>query len=82
VWEGITTSEVSFPGGKKLILSPQDWKDFVKWAYSHIDGPPKVELDLTSAGQPMKVIIEYADNDNTTETTPGAGTDKAGTETL
>jgi hypothetical protein len=30
----------------------------------------------------MKVIIEYATKDNPTETTPGAGTDKAGTETL
>ena len=51
VWEGITTGTVHFPGGKTLTLSPQDWKDFVKWAYSHIDGPPKTEIDVTSGGE-------------------------------
>jgi hypothetical protein len=70
VWEGITTGVVSFPDGKKLSLSPQDWKDFVKWAYGHIDGPPVTAIDLSTNGE-VKVIIEYA-NDNPSEVTPGA----------
>ncbi len=56
VWEGITTGSVSFPDGKKMMLAPQDWKDFVKWAYGHIDGPPKAELDVTSGGE--KIILK------------------------
>jgi hypothetical protein len=64
VWEGITTGSVSFPGGKKLQLSPQDWKDFVKWAYSHIDGPPRTEVDLTSGGDKIVVsLVKDADAD-------------------
>jgi hypothetical protein len=59
VWEGITTGVVSFPDGKKLSLSPQDWKDFVKWAYGHIDGPPPTAIDLNTPGE-LKVLIEYA----------------------
>lgn len=64
VWEGITTGEVTFPGGKKLQLSPQDWKDFVKWAYSHIDGPPTNNDPLDNI---KEVIIRYADSNNATE---------------
>jgi hypothetical protein len=63
VWEGISTGTVTFPGGKKLALSPQDWKDFVKWVYTHIDGPPRTELDVTSGGDALKVVIEYAEHD-------------------
>ena len=63
VWEGITTGEVSFPNGKKLQLSPQDWKDFVKWAYAHIDGPPKSEVDITTAGQAITFLVERDDNE-------------------
>src|SRR5689334_21290158 len=51
VWEGVTTGSVTFPTGEKIKLSPQDWKDFVKWLYAHIDGPPKAEIDLTSNGE-------------------------------
>lgn len=56
VWEGITSGAVSFPDGKKLQLSPQDWKDFVKWAYGHIDGPPVQAVDITSGGDKVQSI--------------------------
>jgi hypothetical protein len=70
VWEGITTGAVSFPDGKKLQLSPQDWKDFVKWAYGHIDGPPRTELDVTSAGQAIAVQIYIPDNGRNSKDNP------------
>ena len=57
VWEGITTGMITFPDGKKMMLAPQDWKDFVKWAYGHIDGPPRTELDLTSGGDKITVKL-------------------------
>ncbi len=69
VWEGITTGDVTFPNGKKLQLSPQDWKDFVKWAYAHIDGPPKTELDITTGGNAITFLIER-DDDNEQDTPP------------
>ena len=69
VWEGITTGEVSFPGNKKLTLSPQDWKDFVKWAYAHIDGPPVTQVSLETEGE---IVIRYADNDNPADPAPEA----------
>jgi hypothetical protein len=28
--------------------------EFVKWIYSHIDGPPRAEVDVTSGGAPVK----------------------------
>jgi hypothetical protein len=76
VWEGITTGTVSFPDGKKLSLSPQDWKDFVKWAYGHIDGPPVSAIDLNATGE-VKVIIEYAEN-TTPEVAPCPIPDEGG----
>jgi hypothetical protein len=46
VWQVVMTGEAILPGGKKVSLSPQDWKDFVKWIYAHIDGPPTLSLDI------------------------------------
>lgn len=51
VWEGLLTGVVSFPDGKSIRLGPADWKDLVKWLYTHIDGPPSVKMDITSAGE-------------------------------
>jgi hypothetical protein len=48
VWEGISTGEVSFPGGKRLKLSPADWFDLLKWVYAQVDGPPKHLVDVTT----------------------------------
>lgn len=82
VWQGILTGEVEFPDGKKMRLAPQDWKDFVKWLYGHIDGPPTMNanVDVNATGT-MKVIVEYADNDdNAPETAPGATPGEAGTK--
>ena len=62
VWQGVITGTVEFPGGKKLVLGPQDWKDFVKWLYQHIDGPPKAELDLTTGGEKIVVTLKGKDD--------------------
>lgn len=55
-WEGLTTGIVTFPDGKRLELSPGDWKDLLKWIYAHVDGPPKAELDVTSAGEQLQQV--------------------------
>ena len=65
VWEGITTGTVHFPGGKMLILGPQDWKDFVKWTYTHLDGPPVQGVDLTSGGE--KIVVTLTGDDGSTD---------------
>lgn len=49
-WQIITTGEATFPDGSVLHLEAKDWFDTVKWIYSHIDGPPKANLDITSNG--------------------------------
>ena len=62
VWQGVTTGEITLPDGKVLKLSPRDWMDMVKWLYAQIDGPPKAEVDLTSAGEALRIVVEYADS--------------------
>jgi hypothetical protein len=63
VWQGVITGEVEFPDGKKMLLSPMDWKDFVKWIYGHIDGPPRAEIDVTSLGERIKGYTILANPD-------------------
>lgn len=58
VWQGVVSGEVEFPDGKRMRLAPQDWKDFVKWIYNHIDGPPKSEVGLDAA---LEVVVRYQD---------------------
>ena len=69
VWQGILTGEVEFPDGKKMRLAPQDWKDFVKWLYGHIDGPPKAELDITSDGKQI-TWAQFIGTQDDTDPTP------------
>ena len=65
VWQGVITGEVMFPDGKKMRLSPMDWKSFVQWIYTHIDGPPKAELDVTSGGEVIHVTVSGTDDEST-----------------
>jgi hypothetical protein len=69
VWQGLMTGEVEFPDGKTMRLAPQDWKDFVKWLYGHIDGPPKAELDITSDGKQI-TWAQFIGKGDDTDTTP------------
>ena len=68
IWEGLLTVIVTLPTGRKLTLSPTDWKDFVKWMYRQVDGPPPTNLDLTTGGEPLQQknvirVIVHADED-------------------
>ncbi len=59
VWQGLMSGEVSLPvGSKQLILTPTDWKDFVKWLYNQVDGPPRQEMDFTTDGKPIDHLTE------------------------
>jgi hypothetical protein len=54
LWEIATSGKADLPGGGKLDVAPQDWFGVVKFLYSHIDGAPKAELDVTTDGKPLK----------------------------
>jgi len=57
LWELATTGWATFPDGSQLKCSPSDWLGVVKFLYGQIDGPPKTEMDLTTGGEPLPVII-------------------------
>jgi hypothetical protein len=65
IWEVSTTGKATLPDGKTLDVAPQDWFGIVKFLYTHIDGAPKTELDVTTAGQPITwESIVKPDDDN------------------
>lgn len=68
VSEAATEGRATFPDGTVLQLAPRDWMEFVKWIYSHIDGPPKAEMDVTSGGEPIRTdiirIVVHDDREN------------------
>ena len=59
LWQAATLGQVTMVDGKVLRLSPRDWLDVVKWLYAQIDGPPKHELDVTSGGEALEIIVKY-----------------------
>ena len=67
VSEAATEGRVMFPDGTGMQLAPQDWMNFIKWIYAHVDGPPRAELDVTSKGEAVNVIsiITYDDSNET-----------------
>jgi hypothetical protein len=63
LWEIATTGQTVMPDGASLLLDPGDWVGLVKWIYTHIDGPPKAELDVTSGGERIKGYIGVTPDD-------------------
>lgn len=57
--DALTTGEATFADGKILRLSPSLWVDLSKFVYTHVDGPARAELDVTSGGQPLKAYIGF-----------------------
>jgi hypothetical protein len=49
---------VIFPDGTILRLGVEDWIGVNKFIYQHIDGPPKAELDITSAGEQLFIKMD------------------------
>ncbi len=62
VWQLLTTGRVELPGGEVLEATPKDWLEATKFLYSHIDGPPKAELDVTSGGEKLRVILSWGED--------------------
>ncbi len=60
-WEVATRGCVTFADGKTLTIAPEDWFDVVKWIYSHIDGPPKQDIEFSGA-VPVTIIEVVRDS--------------------
>jgi hypothetical protein len=63
LWEASITGTATLPTGAKLALSPADWFGVVKFIYAQVDGPPRAEVDVTSGGTPIAVMIYLPDNE-------------------
>lgn len=64
LWQVALTGKATLPDNQELAVAPQDWFGIVKFIYNHIDGAAKSELDVTSAGEKLNVIISYEDPDD------------------
>ncbi len=63
-WQLVAEGKATMPDGTELRLDPRDWINTVKWIYTHIDGAPKGELDITSLGAAIfKVTIADEEED-------------------
>jgi len=62
LWDAVENGEIKLPGGKVMMVAPDDWLAIIQFLYKHIDGPPKQELDVTSAGEKIVVTLK-SDND-------------------
>jgi hypothetical protein len=60
--EFVTTGRATMPDGRVLDAAPKDWIETVKWVYTHIDGPPKQEIEQSGG---LTIRVEYVDNTDT-----------------
>ena len=42
----LKNGQVVLPNGDVLEVSGKDYLDFLKWVYTHVDGPPRQEISL------------------------------------
>lgn len=53
IWEGLATGKMTF-GNISIALENDEYISLIKLVLSQVDGPPKGEVDVTSAGEPIK----------------------------
>src|SRR5690349_4681888 len=70
VTELVTTGQCTLPDGVVLTASVKDWLDAVKFVFSHIDGPAKASLDVTSNGASL-TFMQLAQAARDDAETPG-----------
>jgi hypothetical protein len=62
VWQALATGEIKFPDGRTLqIQTVDEFMHLAKFVYSHIDGPPKMNLDVTTNGAPLAPAVYLPD---------------------
>lgn len=60
LWQVATTGKAEMPDGSTLEASPEMWLGIVKFLYTHIDGPPRSEVDVTTDGGPIGIaFVDY-----------------------
>lgn len=53
VWRLLTEGEVEFTNGEKLKLNGREYVQLVQWLYNHMDGPPRLDMDLSTLGEQL-----------------------------
>lgn len=65
VWQLANTGSVTLPGGHVVAVEDaQEWIGIIKFIYTHIDGPPKNEVDVTSGGAPLALHVSGVISDD------------------
>ena len=64
IWDVATTGKAKLPDNSQLIVAPQDWFGIVKFLYTHIDGGANANVDLTTGGEKLEIIIRNANDDS------------------
>lgn len=60
VASAVLNGYVEFPDGTRLELGVDDWKDFVKFVYQHIDGGPPTQTEHSGLdGGPLVLQVVY-----------------------
>lgn len=65
VLTAITNGKIFYLDGSESQIGSKEWVDFVKWLYTHIDGPAPQRMQLSGGGpedQPIRVEDVTLDN--------------------
>lgn len=62
IWQCLATGQITFPDESTLkIQSVDEFMHLAKFVYGHIDGPARVEVDVTSGGVPLVPAVYLPD---------------------
>jgi hypothetical protein len=62
VWTALATGKITFPDGDTLqIQTVEEFMHLAKFVYTHIDGPPKLNVDFTSNGETIGPAVFLPD---------------------
>lgn len=64
--QGLTTGAIVLASGETITVGTEDFFILLKFIYNHIDGPPPAQVTGEDGG-PIKILVEYASDENNSE---------------
>ncbi len=57
LWQLATTGSAKLASGRKLTVGSATWLEVIKFIYGQVDGPPPKDVNVSSEGTPITLVV-------------------------
>jgi hypothetical protein len=64
LWQAVTEAKIDLPNGTTMEVGGADWWTNVQFLYRQIDGPPQHNVDLTTQGEKIAIVLSWPEQND------------------